>query len=94
MCTLLICLVQTKISIESGKGLHARRLSNFSHPFEYGKPVREFHTDGQTNSVALRNDIDHHIDVALKMTLLEHQNGVRASYYILHDAGYMGSLNY
>lgn len=39
--------------------------------------------------VAIRHDIDHNLDAAVELAWREQQRGIRATYYILHDAAYM-----
>ena len=41
-----------------------------------------------TGVVALRHDVDHDLDVALEVAYWEHEQGHRASYYVLPTAGY------
>jgi len=36
----------------------------------------------------LRHDVDHDLDHALSMAIIEHDNGIRGSYYVLHTAPY------
>ncbi len=52
-------------------------------------PVSELLSrNNEPNLVALRHDVDYCIDVALEGAAGEYKAGARASYYILHTAGY------
>ncbi len=46
------------------------------------------HDRDRSNIVALRHDVDHDLDLALELAFFEQQHGARASYYLLHTAGY------
>lgn len=50
---------------------------------------------GRTDAhVALRHDVDWSIENALAMATLEHQQGIRSSYYLLHPDGDVQRQNY
>ncbi len=44
--------------------------------------------EGLRDVVMLRHDIDHDMGLALEMAALEHERGMRATYALLHTAGY------
>jgi hypothetical protein len=41
--------------------------------------------------LGLRHDVDQRLDSALRLAEAEHRRGVRATYFVLHTAGYYGS---
>lgn len=66
----------------------SRRYGDYLRHFGATVPVREFAAHSTGASVALRHDVDHDIDIALEMARYEYDRGVRATYYVLHTAGY------
>lgn len=52
-----------------------------------GEPMRAT-LDGSTHFVAIRHDVDHSIDHALRFARWEYTEGIRSSYYLLHTAWY------
>ena len=51
--------------------------------------LRELHdAPDRPHAVALRHDVDHDLDLALEMAHHEHARGIRATYFLLHSAGY------
>jgi len=40
------------------------------------------------SAIILRHDVDHDLDIALEMARVEHDAGFRATYFLLHTAGY------
>lgn len=53
-------------------------------------PLRELAAaePGGRSLVSLRHDVDSRLDAALEMAALEHRHRVRATYFLLHSAGY------
>jgi hypothetical protein len=51
-------------------------------------PMREF-ARGE-GDLALRHDVDSRLDSALELARLEHERGLRATYFVLHTAAYWG----
>jgi hypothetical protein len=52
-------------------------------------PLREFRdTPRDRVVVGLRHDIDMRLDSALRLARLEHERGLRATYFVLHSADY------
>jgi hypothetical protein len=59
------------------------------------RPLREIaERRGYEGSLAVRHDVDHHLERAVLMALLEHEIGVRASYYLLPPGDYHLDENY
>ncbi|MEK6793503.1 MAG: hypothetical protein AABZ39_01905 [Spirochaetota bacterium] len=56
--------------------------------------VRDLVTDTTKDTVVIgmRHDIDSHPEKALAMAKLEHEAGIRSTYYILHSATYYGDV--
>ena len=49
-------------------------------------PMREFARGA--GDLALRHDVDSRLDSALRLARLEHERGLRATYFVLHTAPY------
>jgi hypothetical protein len=56
-------------------------------------PLRELlHGSDAHPTIGLRHDVDDRLDSALRLAELEHARGVRATYFVLHTAGYYGRV--
>jgi hypothetical protein len=57
-------------------------------------PLREYHGlhDPDSVVVGIRHDIDERLGSALELARLEHERGLRSTYYVLHTAPYYGRL--
>jgi hypothetical protein len=55
-------------------------------------PLRDLGPPGANATIGLRHDVDDRLDSALRLAELEHARGVRATYFILHTAGYYGTV--
>src|SRR5690348_1449894 len=57
-------------------------------------PLRELASTEDASRVvlALRHDVDVRLDAALTFALLEHERGIRSTYFVLHTAGYYGVI--
>lgn len=55
-------------------------------------PLRELRTAPRDRPVlGLRHDVDERLDNALRLAALEHERGLRATYFVLHTAAYWRS---
>lgn len=70
---------------------HLHQLDTFIRGFDHTCALADIH-DGlvhpAANIVALRHDVDADLERAVACARHEHANGWRASYYLLHTAGY------
>lgn len=60
---------------------------SITHAEAYTRPK-----DGEY--LAIRHDVDHHLDRALKMARIEREEGIRATYYLLPPGDYDSPQNY
>lgn len=66
----------------------------WKHAFEIGT-IRDFHRSPKLSGfkyLQVRHDVDHDLDTALKIASWEKENGIQATYCLLHTAWYYGKL--
>ena len=89
----LLASVVESIFLADGTRYVEDFLPLFGGPFVAVADAVELAAAGRPH-VALRHDVDWSIDNALAMATLEHQQGVRSSYYLLHPDGDITRENY
>ena len=64
-----------------------------SFPFEF-IPYKDSIKTHKKASAVLRHDVDHSLRNALAMAKIEHDLGIRSSYFLLHPDGLVNRKNY
>jgi hypothetical protein len=72
------------------------KLEAFVQDHAYVVPMMQLETyvsEGSTDVVSIRHDVDHSIEHAMKFARWEYERGIYATYFVLHTAYYYSDLN-